>query len=152
MESGTLAEPVGGDLWVFITIPPTTVFALSVLVYCEMTALVNLLLYRHSKRSDFGAEKSSIRCSHRLVTLVTSPAGESILMNNSTETPWLTSREAASYLRIESRTLLQWAREGKVKGHVLSGIRRHVWRFRHVDLDAMLLKQSVALESKERIN
>jgi hypothetical protein len=40
-------------------------------VHNKVTTLVNLPLCRHSKRSDFGAEKSSIRCSDRLVTLVT---------------------------------------------------------------------------------
>jgi len=41
--------------------------------------------------------------------------------------------------------MLLWARQGKVKGFTLSGVRRHVWRFRHVDLDAMLTGPSVAL-------
>ena len=53
---------------------------------------------------------------------------------------WLTAAEAAQYLRIRTRTLLLWARQGKVKGFVLSGIQRHVWRFRRVDLDAALLQ------------
>lgn len=51
---------------------------------------------------------------------------------------WLTAREAASYLKVKTRTLLMWARTGKVKGYVLSGDRRHVWRFRQLDLDATL--------------
>jgi excisionase family DNA binding protein len=71
-----------------------------------------------------------------------------ILMNHSTETSWLTSREAASYLKIEPRTLLMWAREGKVKGFTLSGTSRHVWRFRHIDLDATLTAPSVALDKR----
>jgi excisionase family DNA binding protein len=74
-----------------------------------------------------------------------------ILMNNPTATPWLTGREAASYLRIETRTLLMWARQGKVEGYSLSGTRRHVWRFLHSDLDSMLTAPSVALKSKRRI-
>jgi excisionase family DNA binding protein len=49
---------------------------------------------------------------------------------------WLTSNEAAAYLRVAPRTLLAWARQGKVKGHVLSGIQRQTWRFRQADLDA----------------
>lgn len=53
-------------------------------------------------------------------------------------TCWLTAVEAAQYLKINTRTLLAWAREGKVKGYVLSGHTRHVWRFRRVDLDATL--------------
>ena len=34
---------------------------------------------------------------------------------------WLTVAEAAQYLKIRVRTLLLWARQGKVKGYVLSG-------------------------------
>jgi len=49
---------------------------------------------------------------------------------------WLTAAEAASYLKIKGRTLLLWARQGKVRGYTLSGTRRRVWRFRSADLDA----------------
>lgn len=56
---------------------------------------------------------------------------------------WMTAKEAAAYLKIEPRTLLAWARAGKVKGFVLSGDRRHVWRFRQIDLDATLLEPAV---------
>ncbi len=65
------------------------------------------------------------------------------LVTNTAETPWLTSREAASYLRVEHRTLLAWARQKKIKGYVLSGTRRHVWRFLRPDLDAMLTGPAV---------
>ena len=51
---------------------------------------------------------------------------------------WLTSEEAARYLKINRRTLLEWARQGKLKAYKLSGIIRHVWRFRQKDLDDML--------------
>jgi hypothetical protein len=34
--------------------------------------------------------------------------------------------------------LLQWARQRKVRGYILSGTQRHVWRFKSSDLDAML--------------
>lgn len=54
------------------------------------------------------------------------------------ETKWLTGREAAQYLRVNHRTLLQWAREGKMPAHKLSGVRRCVWRFLRLELDAML--------------
>lgn len=67
-------------------------------------------------------------------------------MQNSTEkrdcygvtTEWLTSAEAALYLKIDRRTLLQYARQGKVRAYILSGTQRHVWRFKTSDLDAML--------------
>jgi excisionase family DNA binding protein len=61
---------------------------------------------------------------------------------------WLTATEAAEYLKVEPRTLMLWARQGKVKGFTLSGARRHVWRFRQVDLDDMLTAPSVALHTK----
>ena len=63
---------------------------------------------------------------------------------------WLTAAEAAAYLKIEPRTLLKWARQGRVKGHVLSGTERITWRFRTEDLDATMSPPSVAL-TKRRI-
>jgi hypothetical protein len=59
---------------------------------------------------------------------------------------WLTATEAAAHLKVKSRTLLLWARQGKVKGYVLSGVSRHVWRFRQVDLDATMVAASVCPE------
>jgi len=61
---------------------------------------------------------------------------------------WLTATEGARYLKVEPRTLLLWARQGKVKGFILSGTKRHVWRFRHIDLDGMLTGPSVALKNR----
>jgi excisionase family DNA binding protein len=61
---------------------------------------------------------------------------------------WLTADEAAQYLKVEPRTLLLWTRQGKVKGHRLSGTKRHVWRYRYADLDAMLAVPSVALPKR----
>jgi excisionase family DNA binding protein len=54
---------------------------------------------------------------------------------------WLTASEAAQYLRIKTRTLLLWVRQGRVKGFALSGTR--VWRFRRQDLDAAMMDNSV---------
>ena len=68
------------------------------------------------------------------VTLNTAP---------SASTDWLTAREAAFYLKVKVRTVLLWARQGKVKAYALSGTKRHVWRFRAEDLDAMLVGPSV---------
>jgi hypothetical protein len=61
---------------------------------------------------------------------------------------WLTASEAAQYLKVEPRTLMLWARQGKVKGFTLSGTRRHVWRFQRGDLDAMLTSPSVATNGR----
>lgn len=54
------------------------------------------------------------------------------------ETEWLTANEAAQYLKVKPRTLLQWAREKKIPSHKLSGVERCVWRFLRPELDAML--------------
>ena len=56
---------------------------------------------------------------------------------------WLTAEEAAQYLKIKTRTLLGWVRQGKVKAFALSGTARRVWRFRQQDLDAALLESPV---------
>lgn len=64
------------------------------------------------------------------------------------DSPWLTAAEGADYLKVEPRTLLLWARQGKVKGFALSGTKRHVWRFRRIDLDVMLSGPPVALHTK----
>src|ERR1039458_3104381 len=56
------------------------------------------------------------------------------------ETEWLTANEAAQYLKVKPRTLLQWVRERKIPAHRLSGVRRCVWRFRKYELDAILRK------------
>ena len=61
----------------------------------------------------------------------------------SAQLEWLTATEAAEHLRIEPRTLLLWARQGKVKGYVLSGTRRITWRFLLSDLDAKLQAPAV---------
>jgi len=54
------------------------------------------------------------------------------------EIDWLTSNEAARYLKVKPRTLLLWARENRVPAHRLSGVQRRVWRFLRPELDAML--------------
>jgi excisionase family DNA binding protein len=61
----------------------------------------------------------------------------------SVQSEWLTAREAAAYLKVKTRTLLLWARQGKVKGFVLSGTRRVTWRFLRSDLDATLTAPAV---------
>ena len=56
---------------------------------------------------------------------------------------WLTATEAADYLKVKTRTLLLWVRQGKVKAFALSGTKRRVWRFRQRDLDAALMESPV---------
>ena len=55
---------------------------------------------------------------------------------------WLTTNEAAEYLKVKPRTLLQWTREKKIPAHKLSGVQRRVWRFLRPELDAMLMPSS----------
>ena len=62
-------------------------------------------------------------------------------MNPTSE--WLTATEAASYLKVKTRTLLLWVRQGKVKAFALSGTKRRVWRFRQADLDAVFMESAV---------
>jgi excisionase family DNA binding protein len=50
----------------------------------------------------------------------------------------MTADEAARYLKVKPRTLLQYARQGTVKGYVLSGTERITWRFLQSDLDAAM--------------
>ena len=63
-------------------------------------------------------------------------------MNLLPQSDWLTASEAAAYIKVKPRTLLQWVRQGKAVGYQLSGVARHVWRFRKSDLDAMLTPSS----------
>jgi predicted site-specific integrase-resolvase len=56
---------------------------------------------------------------------------------------WWTAKQAARYLQVAPRTLLLWARQGLVKGYILSGVERITWRFRKEDLDAMIQPPSV---------
>jgi excisionase family DNA binding protein len=57
---------------------------------------------------------------------------------------WLTTDEAAAYLKTEPRSLLRWVREGRVPAYRLSGTKRHVYRFLARDLDATLTGRQVA--------
>ena len=60
-----------------------------------------------------------------------------------THLEWLTAEEAAKHLKVKTRTLLLWVRQGKVKAFALSGTMRRVWRFRRQDLDAALMEAPV---------
>ena len=60
---------------------------------------------------------------------------------------WLTAAEAAQHLRVAHRTVLEWAKTGKIPAHRLSGNRRCTWRFRADELDGMLSAPSAAKEN-----
>jgi excisionase family DNA binding protein len=59
------------------------------------------------------------------------------------QSEWLTAAEAAEYLRIKTRSLLLWVRQGKLQAYALSGTKRRIWRFRKQDLDSALLASPV---------
>jgi excisionase family DNA binding protein len=65
------------------------------------------------------------------------------------EKEWLTAEEAAAHLKVKARTLLFWARRKKIRGYVLSGIKRRVWRFQKADLDTMLFAQDSGVLSSD---
>jgi excisionase family DNA binding protein len=48
---------------------------------------------------------------------------------------WLTSKEAAAYLKVTRRTLYRWMEEGRLRFYELASGRR---RLRKEDLDALL--------------
>jgi excisionase family DNA binding protein len=60
------------------------------------------------------------------------------------EIQWLTATEAAQYLRVKHRTVLAWAKTGRIPAHPLSGSKRITWRFLKAELDAMLSPPSAA--------
>jgi len=62
---------------------------------------------------------------------------------------WLTAREAADYLKVAPRTVVAWAKTGKVPGYKLSGSRRITWRFLRSELDAMLCGPSAVSADRE---
>lgn len=65
-------------------------------------------------------------------------------MTSSLTSEWLTAAEAASYLKVKARTVLKWAKEGRIPAHALSGSKRITWRFLRSELDAMLALPSAA--------
>jgi len=64
------------------------------------------------------------------------------------ESQWLTAREAAQYLRVAHRTVLEWAKDGRIPAHRLSGTARVTRRFLRSELDAaMMAPPSAAKEN-----
>ncbi len=62
---------------------------------------------------------------------------------------WLTAREAAQYLNVKVRTIMLWARKGRVKAYALTGTQRRVWRFLHADLDAIMMQRKTVVSSAQ---
>jgi len=65
------------------------------------------------------------------------------------QSEWLTAAEAAAHLKVTPRTLVRWARGGRVPAHKLSGTGRITWRFLRSELDAMLGASSVGSAERE---
>jgi excisionase family DNA binding protein len=64
-------------------------------------------------------------------------------MSTFPESGWLTSKEAAAYLKVKPRSLLLWVRQGKLQAYALSGTKRRIWRFHREDLDSALRSKPV---------
>ena len=62
---------------------------------------------------------------------------------------WLTAGEAAQYLNVKVRTILLWARQGKVKAYALTGAQRRVWWFLQTDLEAMMPQKKPVVSSAQ---
>ena len=69
------------------------------------------------------------------------------LSSDAPHSTWLTAAEAARYLKIKTRTILFWARSGKIRAYSLTGTKRRVWRFLQCDLDATLFASAVLTSS-----
>jgi excisionase family DNA binding protein len=73
-------------------------------------------------------------------------------MSDFPQSEWLTAKEAAQYLRVAHRTVLEWAKTGKIPAHRLSGTARVTWRFRAVDLDGAMMGAPSAAKNGESFN
>lgn len=62
---------------------------------------------------------------------------------------WLTAAEAARYLKIKTRTILFWARCGKIKAYSPTGTKRQAWCFLQSDLDTMLIHSAPVISSAQ---
>ena len=62
------------------------------------------------------------------------------------DSQWLTATEAAQYLKVKPRTVLKWAKQGRIPAHALSGSERITWRFLKSELDSVMLAPPSAAE------
>jgi excisionase family DNA binding protein len=70
-------------------------------------------------------------------------------MSTFPQSEWLTAREAAAYLKVAHRTILEWAKKGLIPAHRLSGTLRCTWRFRATELDGAMMAAPSAAENGE---
>jgi excisionase family DNA binding protein len=64
-------------------------------------------------------------------------------VSHSNVNDWMTSEEAAEYLRAKPRSVQLWTRQGKLKGHAVTGSKRHRWLYLKRELDAALIGGAV---------
>jgi excisionase family DNA binding protein len=92
--------------------------------------------YIRTAHSGSSASAGSSEASLRLVQAhepETEPGSAPVLCS-----AYLSAREAADYLRLPRRTLLDWARQGLLPGIPLGGAMRKTWLFSKSALDAHL--------------
>jgi excisionase family DNA binding protein len=65
------------------------------------------------------------------------------------QSEWLTAAEAAAYLRVAHRTVLEWAKTGRIPAYRLSGTARVTWRFRAAELDNAIMAAPSAAKNGE---
>ena len=73
-------------------------------------------------------------------------------MTSPSTAEWLTASEAAAYLKVAHRTILEWAKTGRIPAHRLSGTARVTWRFRAAELDGAIMAAPSAAENGESFN
>lgn len=66
----------------------------------------------------------------------------------SPNSPWLNSLEAAQYLRVAHRTVLQWAKAGRIPAHRVSGSAGVTWRFLRSEMCSTPGYRSIASHSR----
>jgi hypothetical protein len=104
-----------------------------------------------SKEEQNTAEKRSVRSSVKVipqsrfgpVRADAYPADHTAL----TPEPFVTSQEAAVFLRLSVRRVLEMARSGQLPAHPLGNGKRHTWRFRLGELADALLSDNSAENS-----
>jgi hypothetical protein len=62
---------------------------------------------------------------------------------------WLSAAEAGAFFNFKPRTILLWARQGRIKAYALTGTQRRVWRFLQTDLEAMLTRARPVVSSAQ---
>jgi excisionase family DNA binding protein len=73
-------------------------------------------------------------------------------MSTAHNSPWMNAREAAVYLRVAHRTVLEWAKTGRIPAHRLSGTARVTWRFLASELDGAMMAAPSAAKNGASFN